>query len=171
MHCGICLRLRRRRGRLSDSEEPPVVEPDPGPSDEQRIADAREAIAGIVTEANAIEQSARSAVTAVESNADATDEQIANARAEGNAALDALRAIIRASGAANAATTPAAAEGALASARTALSTLRSAQSAVAGIQSRVEAVANLREQEAEARSPRDERLLAHPARERQQDRL
>ena len=135
-------------GGTATPEEPPVVV-DPGPSDEQRIADAREAIAGIVTEATTIEQAARSAVTAVESNPDATVEQIADARAEGNAALDALRAIIRASGAANAATTPAAAEGAEASARAALSTLRSAQSAAAAIQSRVEAVGNLREQEAE----------------------
>ena len=135
-------------GGAATPEEPPVVV-DPGPSDEQRIADAREAIAGIVTEANTIEQEARSAVTAVESNPDATAEQITNARAEGNAALDALRAIIRASGAANAATTPAAAEGAEANARAALSRLRTAQSSAVAIQSRVEVVADLREQEAE----------------------
>ena len=122
---------------------------DPGPTDEQRTAAARETIAGIVNDANAIEQSARSAVTAVEANADATAEQIANARSQGNAALDALRAIVRASGMVTTATTAAAAEGAVASARAALSTLRTAQTAAAGIQSAVEAVANLREQEAE----------------------
>ena len=134
-------------GAAQMPDPPPPV--DTGPSDEQRIDDAREAIAGIVTEATTIEQQARSAVTAVESNADATAEQIANARAEGNAALDALRAIIRASGAANAATTPAAAEGALASARASLSRLETARAAEEGIQSRVEVVASLREQEAE----------------------
>ena len=89
-------------------------------------------------------------MTAVESNADATAEQIANARAEGNAALDALRAIIRASGVANAATTPAAAEGAVASARAALSDPEKRAIFSGGHpERRVEAVANLREQEAE----------------------
>ena len=149
-------------GSATTPEEPPVMEcpqgqvgtypdcTDPGPTDEERIADAREAIAGIVNQANGIEQAARAAVTAVEASADATAEQIANARAEGNAALDALRAIVRASGIANAATTtPAAAEGAVDSARAALSTLSNAQSAAAAIQSAVDAVANLREQEAE----------------------
>ncbi len=148
-------------GGGSAEEMPPVMEcpqgqvgtyPDcmePGPTDEQRIADAKEAIAGIVNEANGIEQEARSAVTAVESNADATNEQIANARAEGNAALDALREIVRASGVANSATTPAAAEGAVVSARAALGRLNVARTAAVGIQSAVEAVANLREQEAE----------------------
>ena len=142
-------------------EMPPVMEcpqgqvgtypdcTDPGPTDEKRIATARETIAGIVNDANAIEQAARAAVTAVEENADATAEQITSARSQGNAALDALRAIVRASGVANAATTPAAAEGAVASARAALSTLSNAQSAAAAIQSAVDAVANLREQEAE----------------------
>ncbi len=136
-------------GSAMTPEEPPVVEPDPGPSDEQRIATARETIAGIVNDANRIEQAARLAVTAVEANADATAEQIASARAEGNAALDALREIVRASGAANAATTPEAAEGAVASAKAALGRLRAAQTEAVGIQSAVEAVANLREQEAE----------------------
>ena len=142
-------------------EMPPVMEcpqgqvgtypncTDPGPTDEQRIATARQTIAGIVNDANAIEQAARSAVTAVEASADATAEQIASARAEGNAALDALRAIVRASGIANAATTPAVAEGAVTSARAALTILSNAQSAAAGIHSAVQAVANLREQEAE----------------------
>ncbi len=134
-------------GGATAPEEPPMV--DPGPSDEERIAAARETIAGIVNDANTIEQAARSAVTAVESNADATAEQIANARSEGNAALDALREIVRASGVATTATTPAQAEGAVASARAALSTLRAAQTAAAGIQSAVEAVAGLREQQAE----------------------
>ena len=148
-------------GSATTPEEPPVMEcpqgqvgtypncTDPGPTDEQKIAAARETIAGIVNDANRIEQAARSAVTAVEASADATAEQIADARAEGNAALDALRAIVRASGVANAATTPAAAEGAVASARAALSTLSNAQSAAAAIQRAVEAVANLREQQAE----------------------
>ena len=134
-------------GGSAQMPEPPPV--DPGPTDEQRIADARETIADIVNQANRLEQDARSAVTAVEASADATDEQIADARSQGNAALDALREIVRASGAANAATTPAAAEGAVASARAALTALRTAQTAAAGIQSRVEAIAGLREQEAE----------------------
>ena len=148
-------------GGTAEEMPPPVMEcpqgqvgtypdcTDPEPTDEQRIAAAIEEIANIVTQANTIEQAARSAVTAVEANADATVEQIASARAEGNAALDALRAIVRASGVANAATTAAAAEGAVANARAALSALRNAQTAAAGIQSTVEAVANLREQEAE----------------------
>ena len=142
-------------------EMPPVMEcpqgqvgtypdcTDPGPTDEERIAAARETIAGLVNDANAIEGAARAAVTAVEASADATDEQIANARSQGNAALDALRAIVRASGIANAATTPAAAEGAVASARAALSTLSNARSAAEGIRSAVDAVAGLREQQAE----------------------
>ena len=121
---------------------------DPGPTDEERIAEARNTIAGIVNQANAIEQAARSAVTAVESSADATDEDIADARSHGNAALDALRAIIRASGVANAATTGAQAEGAVASANAALGRLNVARTAAVGIQNRVEAVANLREQQA-----------------------
>ena len=123
VHCGICLRLRRRWRRRSATT--PVMEcpqgqvgtypdcMDPPPTDEERIAEARNTIAGIVTQANAIEQAARSAVTAVESNPDATNEDIADARSHGNAALDALRAIIRASGVANAATTGAQAEGAV----------------------------------------------------------
>ena len=135
-------------GGAAAPEEPPAMV-DPGPSDEQRITSAREAIAGIVNDANAIEQAARSAVTAVEDSADATDEQIANARSQGNAALDAYRAIVRASGVAATATTPAQAEGAVASARAALSTLSNARAAAAGIQSAVDAVANLREQQAE----------------------
>ena len=135
-------------GGSAQMPEPPAPV-DPGPTDEERIADAREAIAGIVNDANAIEQAARSAVTAVEESADATDVQIANARAEGNAALDALRAIVRESGVAATATTPAAAEGAVANARAALSTLSNARSAAEGIRSAVDAVANLREQQAE----------------------
>ncbi|MCY3822827.1 MAG: hypothetical protein OXG62_03035 [Nitrospinae bacterium] len=122
---------------------------DPPPTDEQRIADAREEIAGIVNQANAIEQAARSAVTAVESNPDATDEDIADARFHGNAALDALREIIRTSGVANAATTGAQAEGAVASANAALGRLNVARTEAVGIRSRVEAVGNLREQQAE----------------------
>ena len=148
-------------GGTAEEMPPPVMEcpqgqvgtypdcMDPGPTDEQRIAAARETLAGIVNQANGIEQAARAAVTAVEASADATVEQIANARSQGNTALDALRAIVRASGVANAATTPAAAEGAEASARAALTTLSNAQSAAAAIQSAVQAVANLREQEAE----------------------
>ena len=135
-------------GGSTQMPEPPAPV-DPGPTDEQRIADAKEEMANIITQANTIEEAARAAVTAVEASADATAEQIANARAEGNAALDALRAIVRASGVANAATTPAAAEGAVASARAELSNLRNAQTAAAGIQSAVDAVAGLREQQAE----------------------
>ncbi len=146
---------------MTPEEPPPVMEcpqgqvgtypdcTDPGPTDEERIATARETIAGIVRDANTLEQAARAAVTAVEASADATAEQIANARAEGNAALDALRAIVRASGVANAATTPAAAEGAVTSARAALTTLSNARAGAAAIQSAVEAVAGLREQQAE----------------------
>ena len=121
---------------------------DPPPTDEERIAEARNTIAGIVNQANALEQAARSAVTAVESSADATDEQIADVRFHGNAALDALRDIVRASGVANAATTGAQAEGAVASANAALGRLNVARTEAVGIQNRVEAAANLREQQA-----------------------
>ena len=121
---------------------------DPPPTDEERIAEARNTIAGIVTQANAIEQAARSAVTAVESNADATDEDIADARFHGNAALDALREIVRASGVVNAATTGAQAEGAVVSANAALGRLNVARTEAVNIRSRVEAVGNLREQQA-----------------------
>ena len=122
---------------------------DPPPTDEERIAEARNTIAGIIADARAGEQATRSAATAVEDNADATDAQKAEARSYRDAAQDALTDIFGASATASLATTPAAAEGAEAEARAALSRLRNAQSSAVALQSTVEAVANLREQQAE----------------------
>ncbi len=148
-------------GSAMEEEPPPVMEcpqgqvgtypdcTDPGPTDEQRIATARETIAGIVNQANTIEQAARSAVTAVEASADATVQQIDDARSQGTAARNALTDIVGASGVVATATTPAAAEGAVASANAALGRLRAARTAAEGIRSAVDAVANLREQQAE----------------------
>ena len=121
----------------------------PGQTDAERIAAARETVAGIVTTANSLAQTANSAAAAVGANEDATAEQIASALAQASAAQAALADVVAASGAASAATTPAAAEMALADAQAALNDLRTAQSAVAGIQSAVNAVAEARRQREE----------------------
>ena len=79
----------------------------PEQTDEQRIAAARQTIAGIVANARNLAQTASSTAAAVGYNEDATAEQIANALAQASAAQAALANFVAASGVANAATTPA----------------------------------------------------------------
>ena len=133
-------------GAMMDEEMPPVV--DPGPTDEQRIASAKDTLAGIVADARTREGATRTAVAAVEGHADATEAQKASAGSLGDAARDALTDIGLASAAVNTATTGAQAESAVADARAALADLRTAQSSAASLQSAVNAVADLRNQQA-----------------------
>ena len=132
-------------GGSAQMPEPPAPV-DPGPTDEERLAATRNTIAGVVSNAHNLAQTASSAAAAVQAHEDATAEQIASAIAQAGAAQTALAAVIAASGAGNAATTPAAAESALADARAALNDLTAAQLAMAGIQSAVNAVAEARRQ-------------------------
>ena len=139
-------------------EMPPVMEcpqgqvgtyPDcmaPPTTDERRIAEARQTLANIVTNARSMAQTASSAAAQVELHADATIEQIDMAFNHALAAQAALTRIEAAGAAANAATTPAAAELALGQAQAALDDLIAAQSAAASIQSAVETVASQRQQ-------------------------
>ncbi len=119
---------------------------EPGPTDEERIAEARNTLAGIVSNARNLAQTASSTAAAVQTHEDATADQIASALAHAGDAQAALAGVEGASSAGNAATTPAAAEMAVADANAALSRLRSAQSAVAAVQSAVNAVAEARRQ-------------------------
>ncbi len=119
---------------------------DPPPTDADLIADAQDDLDGILADARTREQAARSAAASVRVHDDATATQIANANANATAAQDALAVIVTASGVANAATTPAQAEGAVDDARAARGDLITAQSAVASILSAVEAVATARAQ-------------------------
>ncbi len=145
-------------GGSTEEMPPPVMEcpqgqvgtyPDctePGPTNEERIATARNTLAGIVSNARNLAQSASSTAAAVQVHEDATADQIASALAHAGDAQAALAGVEGASSAGNAATTPAAAEMAVADANAALSRLRSAQSAVAAVQSAVNAVAEARRQ-------------------------
>ena len=137
--------------------------PPPGPTDEERIASAKDTLAGIVSGARTREQLARSAAAAVGSHADATETQKANARSFAAAAQDALTEIVGASGKANAATTPAQAESALAEAQAALGDLISAQSSVGSILSAANAVASARRQRemSEAALTNNSSLIQH----------
>ena len=139
-------------------EMPPVMEcpqgqvgtypdcTDPGPTDEDRIAEAQNTIAGVVTNARELAQAASSAAAALGANEDATAAQRENALAHARDAQTALAAVEDARVAGIAASTPAAAESALAEARAARDNVRAAQLAVAGIQSAVNAVAEARRQ-------------------------
>ena len=145
-------------GGTAEEMPPPVMEcpqgqvgtypdcTDPGPTDEQRIAATQNTIAGVVTNARNLAQAANSAAAAVGVHEDATAAQRENAGAQAGAAQTALTAVLAASGAGNAATTPAAAEMALADARAELENVRAAQLAVAAIQNTVNAVAEARRQ-------------------------
>ena len=119
---------------------------DPGPTDEERIAAAREILADIVAEARSLAQTASLVAAAVGVHPDATAEQIdivldyaANAQA-------ALVDVLAASSAGDAAATLAQAQTAVTDAQAALNDLTAAQSAAASIQSAVEAVASQRQQ-------------------------
>ena len=113
--------------------EPPVVV-DPGPTDADRIASAKDTIAGIVANARTAELAARSAANAVYVHPDATDAQIDLAIRYLLEAQTFLTDIVAASAAANAATTPELAEMALADAVAELADLTLAQSGAESIQ-------------------------------------
>ena len=125
--------------------DPPVVV-DPEPTDAERIAEARQMIATILTNARAQAARASSAASALRTNADATADQITRAASHNTDAQAALTLIENANSAAIAATTPAAAQTALDNAKTAQSTLNTADSAITSIQGIVQAVTNARMQ-------------------------
>ena len=119
---------------------------DPGPTDEQRIAQARQEIASILSTARTQAQAASSAASSIQANADATAAQIASAASSNTAAQAALKLIESASSTASAATTPAAAQTALESAKTAQGNLNTAASAITSIQNALQAIADARNQ-------------------------
>ena len=140
-------------------EMPPVMEcpqgqvgtypdcTDPPPTDEKRIAAAREILANILIDARSEALAASSAAAAVQFHMDATADQIANALAQAGAAQAALTLIEGiVSGAADPAITLAQAQMAVTDAQAALADLTAAQSAAAAVQSAVEAVASQRQQ-------------------------
>ena len=116
------------------------------PTDEQRIAEARQLLATILTDAHNLAQTASSAAAAVQFHPDATAEQMASALTQADAAQTALAIVVAASSAGNAAATLAQAQLAVTDAQAALNDLTAAQSAAASIQSAVEAVASQRQQ-------------------------
>ena len=130
---------------MMEEEMPPVMEcpqgqvgtypdcMDPGPTDAELIADAQDTLAGIVADASTRELAARSAASAVQLNADATQEQIDLALDYALNAQVFLTEIENAENAADAATTPAQAETALADARAALTDLIAAQTGAESI--------------------------------------
>ena len=127
--------------------DPPVVAPVPGePTDAEQIAEARQAITTILSNARTRAQAASSVSSSIGRNADAMAAQITNATNNNTAARAALALIESANSAAIAATTPAAAQTALANARAAQSTLNTAASAITSIQSALQTVANARRQ-------------------------
>ena len=143
---------------MTPEEPPPVMEcpegqvgtypncTDPGPTDEERIAAAREILADILTDARSLAQTASSVAAAVGVHPDATAEQTDLALDYAADAQAALAAVLAASSAGDAATTLAQAQTAVTDAQAALANLAAAQSAAASIQSAVEAVASQRQQ-------------------------
>ena len=121
---------------------------DPGPTDEEKIEAARQELSGILTNAQARAQAASSAAAAIQTNADATPEQITDAISHSTAAQSALALIVSAKTAATTATTPAQANTALANAKAAQSTLNTSASAISSIQGAVQAATNRRQQQA-----------------------
>ena len=119
---------------------------DPPPTDAERITDAQDTIADIVTDARSREGATRLAASAVQLNADATQEQIALALDYAFEAQTLLTNIENARDAADAATTLAQAESALADARAALTDLIDAQTGAESIESAVLLAATQREQ-------------------------
>ena len=119
---------------------------DPPPTDAERITDAQDTIADIVADARARELAARSAASAVQLNADAMQEQIDLALDYALEAQILLTNIENARDAADAATTPAQAESALADAQAALTDLIDAQTGAESIHDTVLAAASQRMQ-------------------------
>ena len=116
------------------------------PTDAERITEAQEMVADILSAARTRASVASSAASALGANLDATAAQITSAGNHSTAAQAALRLIESANTDALAATTPDAAETALSNARAAQNTLNTAASAIATIQSAVQAVTNARNQ-------------------------
>lgn len=138
-------------GGTTDTTPPattPEPTPDPEPDDSQRIASARASISTILANARTRAQTAQSVANQIQSNADATAEQITRALNHSRAAQSALSVIEAASREGIAATTAAQAEAALAKARTASGNLDASASALASIQGDVQAAANRRRQRA-----------------------
>ena len=135
-------------GGTAQMPDPPpdTTTPPAEPTDAERITEAQQDIATILSNARARASAASSVANALGTNPDATADQITNAVNHDAAAQAALRLIESADDAAQAATTPAAAQAALASATTAQNTLNAAASAITSIQSAVQAVTNAREQ-------------------------
>ena len=129
-------------GTYPDCTDPPPAEP----TDAEKIAAVRQELASILTNARARAGAASSAAAAIQTNADATAEQITSAISHSSAAQSALASIVSANTAATLASTPAEANAALGNARTAQGTLNSAASSIAGIQGAVQAAANQRQQ-------------------------
>ena len=135
-------------GTAQMMEQPPVdqMPPPDEPTDAEQIAEARQAITTILSNARTRAQEASSVSSSIRNNADAMAAQITNATNNNTAAQAALALIENANSAAIAATTPAAAQTALANARAAQSTLNTARSAITSIQSALQTVANARRQ-------------------------
>ena len=142
--------------------DPPVVV-DPGPTDADQIAEARQAIMTILSNARGRAATASSVARAIETNADATANQIASATSENIRAQAALALIVNANTAAIAATTPTEADTALTNARTAQGTLNTAASTIGTIRSAVQTATNARQQRAmdEATLTNDSSLIQH----------
>ena len=129
-------------GTYPDCTDPPPAEP----TDAEKIAAARQELSNILTNARARAGAASSAAAAIQTNSDATADQITNAISHSSAAQSALASIESANTAATLATTPAEANTALGNARAAQGTLNAAASAISGIQGAVQAAANQRQQ-------------------------
>ena len=139
--------------QMTDMTDPPpdTTTPPAEPTDADRIANAQQMIKGILTAARAHALAASSAASAIQTNTDATPDQIARAASHSTEAKAALSAIVSADNAAkNAATTTTLAEAkaALLDAGTAQIDLNTARSAITTIQNALQAVADAREQRA-----------------------
>ncbi len=121
---------------------------DPPQTDADRITEARRELSNILTNAQARAGAASSVAAAIQTNADATSEQITAAISHSNTAQSALALIVSANTAATLATTPAEANTALGNARAAQGTLNTSASAISSIQGAVQAAANRRRQQA-----------------------
>ena len=130
---------------MPDPEPPTMPEPTE-PTDAERIAAARQEVASILANAQARAGAASSAAAAIQTDPDATAEQITDANSHSSAAQSALALIVSANTAATLATTPAQANAALANARAAQGTLNASASAISSIQGAVQAAANQRQQ-------------------------
>ncbi len=136
---------------------------DPPQTDADRITEARRELSNILTNAQARAGAASSVAAAIQTNADATPDQITTAISHSNTAQSALALIVSANTAATLATTPAEANTALANARAAQGTLNTSASAISSIQGAVQAAANRRrEREAsEAALTNNSGLIKH----------